>query len=80
VRVLAQADPAAAMVAIEQAAGPGLITHLISPTGFADQTRLWHTTADLKQPPMVADALNQIWLRRTRSRGAPQPISGSMYG
>lgn len=79
-RVLAHADPAAVLAAIEKAAGPGLITHLITASEVKDDNHLWQTTADLQQGAHIADALNQIWLRRTRLRGAPQPISGSMYG
>jgi UDP-GlcNAc:undecaprenyl-phosphate GlcNAc-1-phosphate transferase len=79
-RVLAHADPAAALAEIERVAGPGLITHIITSKELEAGQHLWHTVADLRQGKQVADALNQIWLRRTKARGAPQPISGSMYG
>jgi UDP-GlcNAc:undecaprenyl-phosphate GlcNAc-1-phosphate transferase len=79
-RVLAHPDPAAALVEIERAAGPGLITHIITEATVETGTVLWHAAADLNQSNQIADALNQIWMRRMRVRGAPQPISGSTYG
>ncbi len=79
-RVLAHPDPANALTEIEQAAGLGLVTHVIAAQDAAAELRLWHTAADLRQAKQVADALGQIWQRRVRARGAPQPISGSMYG
>jgi UDP-GlcNAc:undecaprenyl-phosphate GlcNAc-1-phosphate transferase len=76
-RVLAHPDPKRALAEIEQAAGPNLITHLIT-----DKTTdgAWHTAADLRQSNQIADALGRVWLARTRVRHAPQPISGSIYG
>ena len=76
-RVLAHPDPKRALAEIEQAAGPNLITHIIT-----DKTMdgAWHTAADLKQSGQIADALGRVWLARTRVRHAPQPISGSIYG
>lgn len=79
-RVLAHADPAAALAEIEKVAGPGLITHIITPQELETGVHLWQTVADLHQGSQVAEALNQIWVRRTKARGAPQPISGNMYG
>ncbi len=76
-RVLAHPDPKRALAEIEQAAGPNLITHIIT-----DKTMdgPWHTAADLRQSNQIADALGRVWLARTRVRHAPQPISGSIYG
>jgi len=79
-RVLAHADPATALAEIERVAGPGLITHIVSPQELETEPHLWQTAADLQQGKQVADALSLIWVRRTKARGAPQPISGSMYG
>ncbi|MEK7324617.1 MAG: hypothetical protein AAB217_05105, partial [Chloroflexota bacterium] len=76
-RVLAHPDPKRALAEIEQAAGPNLITHIIT-----DKTMdgPWHTAADLQQSGQIAEALGRVWLARTRVRHAPQPISGSIYG
>jgi UDP-GlcNAc:undecaprenyl-phosphate GlcNAc-1-phosphate transferase len=79
-RVLVHPDPEAALAEIERLAGHGLITHIISAQEIAGHQPMWHTAADLRQGAQVAQALSQIWQRRTRQRGAPQPISGSMYG
>ncbi len=79
-RVLAHPDPKTALTEIERTAGPGLITHIISSAVIESDHQLWYTAADLYKVQQVADALNQIWLRRTRMRGAPQPISGNLYG
>jgi UDP-GlcNAc:undecaprenyl-phosphate GlcNAc-1-phosphate transferase len=79
-RVLAHSDPAAALAEIERIAGPGLITHIITPQELETGQHLWQAVADLHEGSQIADALNQIWVRRTKARGAPQPISGSMYG
>ncbi|HLF00340.1 MAG TPA: hypothetical protein VI547_00040 [Anaerolineales bacterium] len=79
-RVLAHSDPLAALKEIEQTAGMGLITHVITAETAEGVKNLWYAAADLKEGRQVADALSQIWLRRMRARGAPQPISGSMHG
>ncbi len=76
-RVLAHPDPKRALAEVERAAGPNLITHLITETTMDG---VWHTAADLRQSNQIADALGRIWLARTRVRHAPQPISGSIYG
>jgi len=79
-RVLAHPDPSGALAEIERAAGPDLITHVITAATVEGGQKVWHAAADLKQSGEVADALSQIWLARTRVRGAPQSISGSIYG
>lgn len=79
-RVLVHSNPEAALSEIESLAGHGLITHIISAREIDGRQPLWHTSADLRQGSQVAQALGQIWQRRVRQRGAPQPISGSMYG
>lgn len=79
-RVLAHAEPTAALAEIERVAGPGLITHIVTDATMEGGLSLWRAAADLNQSKQVADALNQIWMRRMRVRGAPQPITGSMYG
>jgi hypothetical protein len=76
-RVLAHPDPKRALAEIEQAAGPNLITHIITEEKMDGP---WHTAADLQQSGQIADALGRVWLARTRVRHAPQPISGSIYG
>lgn len=76
-RVLIHPEPAKALAEIEKVAGSDLITHIITPYG---SDSAWHTVADLRQSRQVADALSRIWLICTRVRGAPQPISGSLYG
>ena len=75
-RVLAHADPIAALAEIERVAGPGLITHIVSPQALETEPHLWQTAADLHQGQQVADALSQIWVRRTKARGAPNPFRG----
>lgn len=80
-RVLAHPDPARALAEIERAAGPGLITHLVTTDRAGESLRdMWYTAADLRQSTQVAEALGRIWQSRARERGAPQPISGSIYG
>jgi UDP-GlcNAc:undecaprenyl-phosphate GlcNAc-1-phosphate transferase len=79
-RVLAHPDPRTALKLIEQVAGPGIITHIITNTAVEGNESLWQTSADLLRGEQVANALNQIWLRRTQMRGAPRPISGNLYG
>ncbi|HLB49582.1 MAG TPA: hypothetical protein VJL59_21420 [Anaerolineales bacterium] len=79
-RVLAHPDPSGALAEIERAAGPDLITHVITAATVEGGQKVWHAAADLKQSGEVADALSQIWLARTRVRGAPQSISGGIYG
>lgn len=79
-RVLAHPDPKRALAEIERAAGPGLITHVIASSSMESGQSVWHAAADLRQSGQVADALSQIWLTRTRVRGAPQPISGRLHG
>jgi UDP-GlcNAc:undecaprenyl-phosphate GlcNAc-1-phosphate transferase len=80
-RVLAHPDPERALAEIERVAGPGLITHLIT-TDHAGEalSGMWYTAADLRQSAQVADALSRIWQSRARERGAPQPLSGRIYG
>jgi UDP-GlcNAc:undecaprenyl-phosphate/decaprenyl-phosphate GlcNAc-1-phosphate transferase len=79
-RVLAHANPAAALKEIELAVGPGIITHIITGAVINSDSPLWQAGADLQNSEQVASALNQIWLRRTKMRGAPQPLSGNLYG
>jgi hypothetical protein len=79
-RVLAHPDPKTALLEIERIAGPGLITHIITGAPLNSDHQLWYTSADLVKADQIAEALNQIWLRRTQMRGAPQPISGNLYG
>jgi len=80
-RILAHPDPGRALAEIDRAAGPGLITHLITTDRAGEAlSGVWYTAADLRQSTQVADALGRIWQSRARERGAPQPISGSIYG
>lgn len=77
-RILIHPEPENALVAIEAAAGPDLITHVIA--GLEGEQE-WHAAADLRQSRDVAEALSRIWLLRMRVRGAPPPITtGSFYG
>jgi UDP-GlcNAc:undecaprenyl-phosphate GlcNAc-1-phosphate transferase len=79
-RVLAHSDPQTALKLIEQVAGSGIITHVITNTAVNGDNSLWQASADLHHSEQVASAINQIWLRRTQMRGAPRPISGNLYG
>ena len=79
-RVLAHPDPKRALAEIERAAGPDLITHVITAEGMEGVEGTWQSVADLRQGRQIAEALNRIWLMRTRVRGVPLPISGSNYG
>jgi hypothetical protein len=79
-RVLAHSDPLLALKEIEQTAGQGLITHIVTAESAEGVKNLWYAAADLKEARQVAEALSQIWLRRMQVRGAPQTISGSMHG
>ncbi len=65
---------------IERVAGPDLITHVITAEGMEGVEGTWQSVADLRQGRQIAEALNRIWLMRTRVRGVPLPISGSNYG
>lgn len=79
-RVLAHPEPKRALAEIERAAGPDLITHVITAEGIEGVEGTWQAVADLRQGQQIAEALNRIWLMRTRVRGVPLPISGSLYG
>ncbi len=78
-RVLAHPDPRRALAEIEQAAGPDLITHVLASADW-EVTDAPGATIDLRQGGQVADALEQIWLARTRVRGAPHPVARSAHG
>ncbi len=78
-RVLAHPDPRRALAEIEQAAGPDLITHVLASADW-EVTDARGATIDLRQGGQVADALEQIWLARTRVRGAPPPVARSVHG
>jgi UDP-GlcNAc:undecaprenyl-phosphate GlcNAc-1-phosphate transferase len=75
-RVLAHADPQRALKEIEASAGSDLITHIITNNQIE---KPWLEVANLKKSERVAEAITRIWLRRTRVRGTPPPISGSVY-
>ncbi len=75
-RVLAHPDPQRALKEIEANAGKDLITHIITNNQIE---KPWLEVANLKKSERVAEALARLWLRRTRVRGTPSPISGSIY-
>ncbi len=75
-RVLAHPDPQRALKEIETSAGKDLITHIITNNQLE---KPWLEVANLKKSERVAEAITRIWLRRTRVRGTPAPISGSIY-
>lgn len=75
-RVLAHPDPQRALKEIEASAGKDLITHIITNNQIE---KPWLEVANLKKSERVAEAITRIWLRRTRVRGTPTPISGSVY-
>jgi 2-phospho-L-lactate transferase/gluconeogenesis factor (CofD/UPF0052 family) len=75
-RVLAHPDPQRALKEIETSAGKDLITHIITNNQIE---KPWLEVANLKKSERVAEAITRIWLRRTRVRGTPAPISGSIY-
>ena len=75
-RVLAHPDPQRALKEIEANAGKDLITHIITNNQIE---KPWLEVANLKKSERVAEAIARLWLRRTRVRGTPSPISGSIY-
>jgi len=75
-RVLAHPDPQRALKEIETSGGKDLITHIITNNQIE---KPWLEIANLKKSERVAEAIARIWLRRTRVRGTPTPISGSIY-
>jgi UDP-GlcNAc:undecaprenyl-phosphate GlcNAc-1-phosphate transferase len=75
-RVLAHPDPQRALKEIETSAGKELITHIITNNQIE---KPWLEVANLKKSERVAEAITRLWLRRTRVRGTPTPISGSIY-